>query len=77
MIVFRVFGREVFALGRTDRAGENGDITGAADLTGGSAELADYYPGRADRAEVTLSRRRTPARTSPARIPPAQFGFHG
>ncbi|MEU4414459.1 hypothetical protein [Nocardia salmonicida] len=56
MIVVRVFGREVFAIGR-----EDGDATGAADLTGGTYELADYYPGR---HEVTLSDRRP------------RFGFH-
>lgn len=56
VIVVRVFGREVFAIGR-----EDGDATGAADLTGGTYELADYYSGR---HEVTLSDRRP------------RFGFH-
>lgn len=61
VIVVRVFGREVFAVGRV-RSDGDGDATGAADLTGASYELADYYPGR---HEVTLSdRRRHP------------FGFH-
>ena len=57
MIVVRVFGREVFTFGR-----EDSDATGAADLTGGTYELADYYPGR---HEVALSDRRP------------RFGFHG
>ncbi|WP_043661818.1 hypothetical protein [Nocardia thailandica] len=61
MIVVRVFGREVLAIGRDSRDGEDGDATGAADLTGGTYELADYYPGR---HEVTLSDRRP------------RFGFH-
>lgn len=46
VIVVRVFGREVFAVGRVGRSDGDGDATGAADLTGGTYELADYYPGR-------------------------------
>lgn len=61
MIVVRVFGREVFAVGRVVRSDGDGDATGAADLTGGTYELAEYYPGR---HEVTLSDRRP------------RFGFH-
>ncbi|WP_430332723.1 hypothetical protein [Rhodococcus sp. ACT016] len=70
MIVLRVFGREVLAVGRQD------DLDpGGADLTGGTFEIADDHQQRDPDAEVYLTSRRRRPPIVRHRAGELQFGF--
>lgn len=71
VIIVRLFGRELLAVGRED---ETDDITGAVDLAA-ATELAEDDRHRA--ADVTLSRRQRPKMLVHRAPQRAAFGFHG